>query len=73
MKLIDKFSERELYILKNANIKIEDKDYNVDELIELEDKVSDVMLDSLDKKQNFTALAEEYENILNLVITLEDK
>lgn len=39
-------------------------------LEELEDIAYDKMMDNLDKNQEFTPLAEEYENILNVIVDI---
>lgn len=71
MKIIDKFLPQELELLKHENIDI-DKDYNFDDLEEIEDIIYNKMMDNLNKEQDFTSLAEEYENILNKIIELEN-
>ena len=71
MKIKNKFSQRELELLQNENIDVE-KDYNLEDLEKLEDIIYNKMMDNLDKEQDFTPLAEEYENILNTIVELEN-
>lgn len=72
MKIKNKLNKNELDLLKKANLIIEDKDYNDDEIMELEEEIADIMLDHLDKKQEYTPLALEYEKIHDKFIEFED-
>lgn len=71
MKINDKFNKREKELLKEINIDIK-KEYDKKSLEEIEDIVYNKMMDSLDKNQDFTPLAEEYENILNVIVDIEN-
>ncbi len=71
MKILDKFSEEQKELLKNNNINIE-KDFDEESLEELEDKVYNKMMDNLDKNQDFTSKAEEWEKILDIVVDIEN-
>lgn len=71
MKINKKFNERQIELLNKININI-DLEYNLSELEELEDIVYNAMMDNLDSKQDFTPLAEEYENILDIIVELEN-
>ena len=71
MKINDKFNERQIDLLKKINIDI-NRDYDEETLEELEDNVYDAMMDNLDKKQDFTPLAEEYERILDIIVEIEN-
>lgn len=71
MKINDKFNERQIELLEKINADIT-KDYNANTLEELEDIVYNAMMDNLDKKQDFTPLAEEYEQILDIVVEIEN-
>lgn len=71
MKINDKFDERQIELLEKINIDI-NAEYNENTLEELEDIVCDAMLDNLDKKQDFTPLAEEYEKILDIIVDIEN-
>lgn len=71
MKINDKFDERQIELLEKTNIDI-NAEYNENTLEELEDIVCDAMLDNLDKKQDFTPLAEEYEKILDIIVDIEN-
>lgn len=71
MKINKKFTSREIDLLEKENINIY-KDYDKKALEEIEDIVYNKMMDNLDKNQNFTPLAEEYENILNIIVEIEN-
>lgn len=71
MKINKKFTPREINLLEKENINIY-KDYDEKALEEIEDIVYNKMMDNLDKNQNFTPLAEEYENILNIIVEIEN-
>ncbi len=71
MKINNKFNERQTQLLKKINVDI-NIEYNENTLEELEDVVCDAMLENLDKKQDFTPLAEEYEQILDIIVEIEN-
>lgn len=71
MKINNKFNERQTELLKKINVDI-NIEYNESTLEELEDVVCDAMLENLDKKQDFTPLAEEYEQILDIIVDIEN-
>ena len=71
MKIKDKFNERQIELLERIKADIE-AEYDKISLEELEDIVCDAMLDNLDEKQDFTPLAEEYEQILDIVVEIEN-
>ena len=58
-------------MLYNNNIDIE-KDFDEDSLEELEENVYNKMMDNLDKNQNFTSKATEWEKILDIVVDIEN-
>lgn len=72
MKIDKKFTPREIELLEKENIDVY-KDYDAESLEELEDIIYNKMMDKLDKNQNFTSLAEEYEDILNVIVEIENK
>lgn len=71
MKIDEKFTQREIELLEKEKIDVY-KDYDEESLEELEDIVYNKMMDNLDKNQDFTPLAEEYENILNAIVEIEN-
>lgn len=71
MKIKSKFNERQLELIAELNIHIE-QDFNKESLENFEDKIYNKMMDSLDSKQNFTDKAIEYEDILDVVVELEN-
>ncbi len=71
MKIDDKFDERQIELLERIKVDV-NVDYDENTLEELEDIVCDAMLDNLDEKQDFTPLAEEYERILDIIVSIEN-
>lgn len=71
MKIDSLFNDREKQLLKEIDIDIYGY-YDEDILNKIEDIVYNKMMDSLDKNQDFTPLAEEYENILNTIVDIEN-
>lgn len=71
MKINNEFDERQIELLEKIKVDV-NADYDESSLEELEDIVCDAMLDNLDKKQDFTPLAEEYERILDIIVKIEN-
>lgn len=71
MKIDKKFSKRQIELLKKINVNIVEN-YNATTLEELEDILYNAMMDSLDEKQDFTSLAQEYEQILDIIVEIEN-
>nr|DAD95788.1 MAG TPA: hypothetical protein [Siphoviridae sp. cthh925]DAM81886.1 MAG TPA: hypothetical protein [Caudoviricetes sp.] len=71
MKIKSKFDERQLELIAELHIDIE-QDFNKERLEDFEDKVYNKMMDNLDSEQNFTDKATEYENILDIVVDIEN-
>ncbi len=71
MKIIEKFSRKQKDLLSNNNIDIE-KDFDVKSLEELEDKIYNKMMNNLDRNQDFTPKALEWESILDIVVEIEN-
>lgn len=71
MKIDSNFNEHQVELLKNSNIDIS-QDFNEKSLEELEDKVYNIMMDHLDKNQDFTPKSEEFEKILDIIVKIEN-
>lgn len=71
MKINNRFDKRQIELLEKINIDI-NAEYNENTLEELEDIVCDAMINKLDKNQDFTPLAEEYERILDIIVEIEN-
>lgn len=71
MKINANFNEHQIELLKNNNIDIS-QDFDEKSLEELEDKVYNIMMDHLDKKQDFTPKSEEFEKILDIIVKIEN-
>ena len=66
MKIDANFNEHQVELLKNENIDIS-QEFDEESLEELEDKVYNIMMDHLDKNQDFTPKSEEFEKILKIL------
>ena len=71
MKINNKFDKRQIELLEKINVDI-NTEYNETTLEVLEDIVCDAMVNNLDKNQDFTKLAEEYEKILDIIVEIEN-
>ena len=71
MKINPNFNEHQIELLKNNNIDIS-QDFDENSLEELEDKVYNIMMDHLDKNQDFTPKSEEFEKILDIIVGIEN-
>ncbi len=71
MKINNKFDKRQIELLEEINVDI-NVEYNEDTLEELENIVCDAIVGKLDKNQDFTPLAEEYEKILDIIVDIEN-
>ena len=71
MKLINKLTKRELELLKEIDINIEDKDYSVDEIIKITDDTTlNGEISNLEGKDyKSTSLAEEYADLVDKLIS----
>lgn len=70
MRILSKFSDRELEILENIGIEIRDREYNEFEIGDIEDQVMDAVMSNLDSEGDFTELAEEYNWIHDKLVEL---
>lgn len=71
MKINSNFNEHQIELLNKENIDIS-QDFDESSLEELEDKVYNLMMDNLDKNQDFTPKAEEFEKILDIIVKIEN-
>lgn len=71
MKINSNFSEHQIELLNKENINIS-QDFDESSLEELEDKVYNLMMDNLDKNQDFTPKSEEFEKILDIIVKIEN-
>lgn len=74
IRIIDKFSKRELELLKDINIIIEDREYSYDEIYDISDKTFDKegAIINAEKKWEYSDLADEYGRITEMLIKLAD-
>lgn len=71
MKILDKFTEEQRSLLEKLKINI-NKEFDKQSLEELEDEIYNVMMDNLDKNQDFTPKALEIEKLLDIVVDVEN-
>lgn len=71
MKINSNFNKHQIKLLNEENIDIS-QDFDESSLEELEDKIYNIMMDNLDKNQDFTPKAEEYEKILDIIVEIEN-
>lgn len=71
MKIDANFNEYQTELLKKENIDIS-QDFDEDSLEDLEEKVYNLMMDNLDKNQDFTPKAQELEKILDVIVKIEN-
>lgn len=71
MRIDDKFYDKQKELLQKDNIDLE-KEYDFNSLEEIEDIIYNKMMDNLTSNQDFTPLAEEYEDILNIIVDIEN-
>lgn len=74
MKIKNRLNEKEIELLDKINIKIEDKDYDFDELEDIkEDIVFKGEICNLDKNENSTELSDQYSNLVDKFIEFEEE
>jgi hypothetical protein len=71
MKLIDKFTNKELKLLSNVGITIEDKDYSKEEINDYEREITDYIMWHSSKNGDIKRLTNEYNSVLNTIIKCE--
>lgn len=71
MKILDKFTDEQKEMLQKLKIDI-DREFDEETLEELEDEIYNIMMDNLDKNQNFTSKALEIEKLLDVVVDIEN-
>ena len=71
MKIKSDFNKQQIELLENNNIDVSN-DFDDKSLEELEDKVYNLMMDHLNKNQDFTPKAEEFESILDIIVGIEN-
>lgn len=60
MRILDRFTDREIELLENIGIEISQREYDEYELRDIEDQIMDAVMNNLDDDGEFTELAEEY-------------
>lgn len=73
MRIIKKLNEKEIELLNKIDIKIEDREYDWEEIEELKDMIIlDGEISNMGKNENPTTLSEEYSNLADKFIEFED-
>lgn len=73
MRLLKNLNERQIKLCEKAGIIIDDKDYNLEDLYNIEQKLLEYLnLYCIDKDDEVTSLGEEYEDLIDLFVDLED-
>lgn len=74
MRLIEILNERQLKLCTKAEAEIENRDYTLDELYNIEQKLlSYLNLYCVDENDDTTELGEEYEDIIDKIVDFEDE
>lgn len=72
MILQDYFSEEQLDLCREVGIVIEERDYNSEELYELEQTILDYIYQNV-AEDNFYLLEEKFDEILDIIMDLENE
>lgn len=67
MNLLNKFTKKELELLNNVGIKIEDKDYTQDEMRRYETSIEDFIMSHSTKNGDISRLSSQYYDIINIL------
>lgn len=73
MELKNELTEKELELLNNIGIRIENKKYTIDETGEMIEKLDEIIKEQLDENDEFTPKALEYEKIQDKILEYEKK
>ncbi len=69
MNLIDKCTNKEIELVKNAGINIENKDYSDEELKNIEREISEYIMSHSSKDGSISKLQNEYQSIFRTLDT----
>ena len=75
MNILSKLTERELQLLKEIGITIENRNYDYNELYDISEKVADkeIELINAEKKGEYNSVADEYNSIVCMFIITGDE
>ena len=65
MKLLSKFTNKELNLLNNVGIKIEDRDYSKSKIIRYENIIEEFIISHSTKNGDLNRVSNQYNGILN--------
>ena len=70
MKLIEKCTTNEISLLSDIGIKLEDKDYTVEELRKYESIIEEFIMNHSTKNGDINKFINQYNSILNTIIDI---
>lgn len=73
MRIVNKFTDKEIELLEDIGIEIREREYLIDEIKNLEDLVMDAVMCNLDSEGEFTEKAENYNWIHDKLIQIENE
>lgn len=71
MELKNSLEKKEIQLLKDVGIKIKEREYSIDEIGEIIEKLDNIIRSNLDENDNFTQKSLEYEAIQDKIINYE--
>ena len=72
MNLYSKFTQKELNLLDKIGVKIQDRDYNKDELSRYENNIEEYIMSHSTKNGDISRLNNEYARVLNILVNLQE-
>lgn len=67
MNLLNECTKNEIELIKNAGVKIEDKDYTLEELKRCETEITEYIMSHSSKNGNISKLNSEYSDIFRIL------
>lgn len=72
MNIKNKLDDNEIKLLESVNIKLEDKDYTIDDTGEIIERLDEEIHNNLDKNLNFTEKSIELEKLQDKILKFEE-
>lgn len=73
MRILNKFTDKEIELLENIGIELREREYEDYEIRDLDDQVLDAVMNNLDEEGEFTEIAEEYNWIHEKLVRIEEE
>ncbi|MBQ9298840.1 MAG: hypothetical protein IJ223_07475 [Clostridia bacterium] len=67
MNLLNKCTNNEIELIKQAGVKIENKEYTAEELKRIESNITEFIMNHSTKNGDITRLQNEYQGIYNII------